>query len=101
MKVIFNKTEAYTARIQLTGVAFSYDRVPVFNGLDLQIAPTSLTVVVGANGCGKSTLLDLIAGVRRPDRGHVHVSVTDVAYAVQRSRAGDNFPLTRDPALRS
>lgn len=99
MTVIFNKSEAPTARIQLTGVAFGYGRVPVFNGLDLQIAPTSFTVVVGANGCGKSTLLDLIAGVRRPDRGHVHVSVTDVAYAVQRSRAGDNFPLTAAEAV--
>ncbi|WP_425004251.1 zinc ABC transporter ATP-binding protein AztA [Mycolicibacterium sp. S3B2] len=99
MKVIFNKTDIRTARIQLTAVAFSYGRVPVFDGLDLQIEPTSFTAVVGANGCGKSTLLDLIAGVLRPNRGHLHVGVRDIAYAVQRSEAGDNFPITAAEAV--
>lgn len=29
-------------------------------------------VVIGRSGCGKSTLLNLLAGLDRPDAGHVH-----------------------------
>lgn len=94
MEVIFNKGVTEAPRIELTGVALSYARLPVFHGLTLAIAPGAVTAVVGANGSGKSTLLNLLAGVLRPDRGEVRVSVGDIGYAVQRSKASDTFPLT-------
>ena len=99
MEVVFNKSMVAATRIQLTGVGFSYARLPVFHGLTLAIEPGALTAVVGANGSGKSTLLDLLAGVRRPDRGEVRVGVRDIAYAVQRSQAGDTFPLSAAEAV--
>lgn len=99
MEVVFNKGVVAAARIQLTGVAFSYARLPVFHGLTLALEPGAVTAVMGANGSGKSTLLDLLAGVRRPDRGEVRAGVRDIAYAVQRSTASDAFPLTAAEAV--
>ena len=102
MKVIFNKPPALleaATRIELNGVSFGYSRMPVFRGLTLAIEPGTVTAVVGANGSGKSTLLDLLAGVIRPDRGQVVVSIRDVAYAVQRSKVSDTLPITTAEAV--
>lgn len=42
-------------------------------GVDLVVAPGSLTVVAGASGSGKSTLLGIVAALDRPDEGRVEV----------------------------
>jgi ABC-type multidrug transport system ATPase subunit len=59
--------------LELHGVSKRYGpRSPwVLRGVDLRLAPGSLTRVDGANGSGKSTLLALIAGIGRPSRGRV------------------------------
>lgn len=36
---------------------------PLLSGVDLELAPSSLTVLVGANGAGKTSLLQLLAGL--------------------------------------
>ena len=43
----------------------------VLKGVELRLAPGSLTRIEGRNGSGKSTLLALIAGIGRPTRGRV------------------------------
>lgn len=40
-------------------------------GVDLVVAPATITALVGANGAGKSTLLNLMSGFQRPDAGRV------------------------------
>src|SRR6476661_2378564 len=47
----------------------------------LRVAPGEVLAVLGPNGAGKSTLLDVLAGLLRPDAGHVRVggrALTDV-----------------------
>ncbi|MGZ5596821.1 MAG: ABC transporter ATP-binding protein [Usitatibacter sp.] len=44
---------------------------PLFEGIDLAVAPGEWTAVVGESGSGKSTLLNIVAGLDRPDRGEV------------------------------
>jgi molybdate transport system ATP-binding protein len=47
----------------------------------LTVAPGEVLAVLGPNGAGKSTLLDVLAGLLRPDAGHVRVgdrTLTDV-----------------------
>ncbi|MFE5038805.1 ATP-binding cassette domain-containing protein [Streptomyces sp. NPDC056683] len=43
----------------------------VLRGVDLTLAPGSLTRVEGANGTGKSTLLRIVAGIDTPTEGRV------------------------------
>jgi molybdate transport system ATP-binding protein len=51
----------------------------------LRVAPGEVLAVLGPNGAGKSTLLDVLAGLLRPDAGHVRVGgrvLTDAAARV-------------------
>ena len=58
--------------IELDHVTFSYDgKRPILQGVDLTIAPGSLTAVVGESGCGKSTLSALLMGRNKGYGGHI------------------------------
>lgn len=43
----------------------------VINNLDLKVKKGEVIGILGNNGAGKSTLLQVIAGVYRPDYGHI------------------------------
>jgi putative ABC transport system ATP-binding protein len=63
--------------VRLEGVSKSYgtgpNRLHVLDGVDLDLRRGETTSLVGRSGSGKSTLISLIAGLMRPDAGHVHV----------------------------
>ncbi len=68
--------------LSATGLHFSWpDGSPVLDGVELSLGP-GLTGLVGDNGAGKTTLLEVLAGVRRPDRGSVRAAA-DVALVRQ------------------
>lgn len=46
----------------------------VLNGLDLDVEPGAVTLLVGANGAGKTTTLRLVAGLSAPDAGTVAIA---------------------------
>ncbi|GAA5061995.1 ABC transporter ATP-binding protein [Nocardia callitridis] len=59
-------------RLALRGVRIAYGGgAPVILGLDLEIDPGEILVLVGKSGCGKSTVLRALAGLRRPQGGHI------------------------------
>jgi len=60
--------------LKIDGLHCGYGRSKqVLRGLDLQVAPGKVTVLLGANGAGKSTLLRVLLGVLRPERGTVRI----------------------------
>ncbi len=52
--------------------------VPVLLGIHLEIAAGDFVALMGPSGSGKTTLLNLIAGIDRPDEGHLLVAGTDI-----------------------
>ncbi|WP_394845961.1 ABC transporter ATP-binding protein [Pendulispora brunnea] len=50
----------------------------VLRGIDVDVCPGELTLIIGPSGSGKSTLLAILSGLLRPDRGTVHVLGADL-----------------------
>jgi putative ABC transport system ATP-binding protein len=48
-------------------------RVRVLRGIDLDIPPGEMALLVGPSGCGKTTLISIIAGLLEPTAGTVRV----------------------------
>ena len=63
------------ALIDIRDVKLTYEtkggRLPVLDGVDMQVPEGGFVAVVGPSGCGKSTLTRLIAGLLEPDAGEV------------------------------
>ena len=49
------------------------------DGIDLTVPAGTFYGVVGPNGAGKTTTLSMVAGLLRPDRGHIEVCGVDAA----------------------
>lgn len=75
----------------------SFETVPVLRGIDLEVAPHTATVLIGASGSGKSTLLRCINGLESVDAGtilldgSVEVSAIDADLDTVRRRVGIVF----------
>ena len=53
-------------------------RLPVLDGMTLDVPGGGIVALIGPNGCGKSTLLRVIAGLLTPDRGAVTLDAEPV-----------------------
>jgi putative ABC transport system ATP-binding protein len=77
--------------VRLEGVSKSYGTAPnrlhVLDGVDLDLRRGETTSLVGRSGSGKSTLISLIAGLMRPDTGHVHIGGQQTDKLDEASRA--------------
>ena len=47
------------------------DRAPLFEGLELALAPGEYLAIMGESGVGKSTLLNVLAGLETPSAGRI------------------------------
>jgi ABC-2 type transport system ATP-binding protein len=64
--------------ITVRGVHKSFGSRRVLSGLDLEVRPGAVTLLVGANGAGKTTLLRIVTGLCAPDAGAVYLAGFDV-----------------------
>ncbi|MEX2544630.1 MAG: ABC transporter ATP-binding protein [Phycisphaeraceae bacterium] len=58
--------------VRLVNVSKSFGSLHVLRGLDLDIKPGEVTVVLGPSGTGKSVLLKHVVGLLKPDEGEVY-----------------------------
>lgn len=62
-------------------------KIPVLQGVSLQLGQGQTLALTGESGSGKSTLLHVAAGLEAPDAGSVHVLDQDVTAMDDRARA--------------
>jgi putative ABC transport system ATP-binding protein len=76
--------------VRCQGVTKSYgignSRVQALRGVDLEVKPGELVMIVGPSGCGKTTLISVIAGILDQDEGQCLVYSQDLKKIGQRER---------------
>ena len=82
-------TAAPAPMIRVEGLRKRFGTQEVLRGVDLEVAPAELMVIIGRSGGGKSVLLRHLLGLVRPDAGRVIIDGEDVA--ALRGRALDRI----------
>src|SRR5206468_7506852 len=54
------------------------NKVQALRGVELEVLPGQMTLLVGPSGCGKTTLISIIAGLLDPTEGDVMVLGEDL-----------------------
>ena len=68
------------AFLAMEQVSFSYPgRAPVVDAVSWQVQAGEVHCLLGRSGCGKTTLLKLVAGLIRPQSGHIVLSGGELA----------------------
>src|ERR1700722_15544183 len=85
------------ALIRAVGLSKSYVQRPLFlrrkfvmdalENVDLEVAPASLTALVGASGSGKSTLAGCMALLEKPDQGEIWFEEQEVSRLSEKALA--------------
>jgi branched-chain amino acid transport system ATP-binding protein len=65
--------------LQLDGVTKRFGGLVAVNKVSLEVQEGEIYGLIGPNGAGKTTLLNTIAGVYKPNEGHIHFSGTDIS----------------------
>ena len=67
--------------VTMTNVTKSFGRTVAVNGVSFEVRPGRVDALMGENGAGKSTLMKMLAGVYRPDAGHMAIAGQPVSFA--------------------
>src|SRR5262245_1033675 len=67
------------AGIEIRGLSKRFREAVALDGIDLDVAPGELVVLVGPSGSGKTTLLRLLAGLDQPTAGSLRLEGKDLA----------------------
>jgi len=88
-----------TAAIAAEGLRHDYGRGPVLDGVSLAVGAGEIVGVIGPNGSGKTTLVRLLAGVLKPQAGHVTLGGTRLDALARRDVARQLAVVPQDSAL--
>lgn len=66
--------------IRIEGLHKKFGDHEVLKGIDLEVLPRQVVVVVGPSGSGKSTMLRCINGLESATRGHIFIEGIDITH---------------------
>lgn len=62
-----------TPAVSVRGLTKTYPGVRALDGVDLDVLPGEVHVLLGENGAGKSTLVKILSGAIQPDEGSIEI----------------------------
>lgn len=65
--------------LRVSDIYGSYDNVRAIHGVSLDVYENEIVAIIGANGAGKSTTMKSIAGLVRPESGHIQFRGEEIA----------------------
>lgn len=76
--------------VRLTAISKRFGGVHALRGVDFDMVPGEVHVLLGENGAGKSTLVKILSGVERPDSGIVEIGgiPTEIGHPAEARRLG-------------
>lgn len=87
--------------IEMKDVWFSYNKVPVVEGVSFTLKQGEFLGILGPNGGGKTTLLKLMLGLLKPERGEIRIlgkppkeARKHIGYLPQETDFHMTFPIT-------
>jgi erythritol transport system ATP-binding protein len=73
--------------LQARGIRKVYDATVALAGVDFDVTPGQVQVLVGENGAGKSTLMKILAGIEAPSAGRLLLGGSEVRLHSSREAA--------------
>jgi phospholipid/cholesterol/gamma-HCH transport system ATP-binding protein len=86
-QAVTNSATASDIAIRIRGLSKAFGTKTVLDGIDLDVARGTSTVVIGGSGSGKSVLLKCILGLIEPDAGSIEIDGVNVLTAQADQRA--------------
>jgi len=64
--------------LKVEHACLSFEGLKAVNDVSIEVKPGSVTALIGPNGAGKTTLFNLIAGVYKPESGHIYLDGEEI-----------------------
>lgn len=92
-----NDNDDIRGEIIFDNVSFTYGRKPLMRNVSFEIAPHSLTGIVGKSGSGKSTIFKLLLRLYKPTRGKIMIDGKNIFNYDEKVHATNVSIVTQKP----
>ena len=86
-------------RVDITGLSFSYNSLPLLNNVSFTLRPGTATALTGMSGSGKSTLIALLTRLIAVDDGKIAINGVDINSISEKSLTDHISTVNQEPFL--